>query len=415
MPHLDPVASRSTRPSRRFWGLAIGTLLALPAAAIAQAPATPQTHTVRAGDTLWSLAQAYLGDPLLWPEIYRLNTDVVEDPHWIYPGETLRLAAAEGVKSVPAEDTPPPPAAVAQAPAPAAAGAAASGAAAAPGAKVDAVEDPNFQETDAETSEGYDPNAPLFPQQGEMSAAARATVKAYSGKNYRAIRRDEFYSGGFLTEGQELPFGRVIGRTASPMIKSIANVGVAKLYTELAVSPPKDASYQVGDTLLIVEKGTRISDYGYIVNPSGVGVITRIDAGRPIMSVTQLFWSVYPGQWVLPMEKFPGSPKTRAVPITDGLRGHVLGWSRVEYIKLPQGYIYIDKGKLDGVALGDMWEVRRSSGGITGNGTVLTEETMATMQIVNVRDHTATGLLINIRFAAFPQGTSVVQVAKIPQ
>ena len=403
MSHLDPVASRTDRVSPRRWCVAIGALLALPAVVLAQAPATPQTHAVRPGDTLWSLAQAYLGDPLLWPEIYRLNTDVVEDPHWIYPGEVLRLAAGEGVKSVPAEDTPAP-AEVAAAPV-----------AGAPGAKVDAVEDPNFRETIEEASDDYDPNAPLFPQMGEMSAAARATVKAYSQKNYRAIRRDEFHSGGFLTERQDLPFGRIVGRTASPMIRSITNFGVAKLFTELAISPPKGASYEIGDTLLTVEKGPEVNGFGFMVLPTGVGVVKRIDEGRPILTIIRIFWGIYPGQWVLPLEKFPGNTNARAVPITDGISARVIGWPRFEYLKLPQNYLFIDKGKLDGVALGDIWQVQRPSGGVANNGTVLTTETLAVMQIVNVRDHSATGLMLNIKFATFSMGTPAVQVAKLPQ
>jgi len=62
----------------------------------ASAPADGEvSHVVKKGDTLWDIAKAYLKDPFRWPEVFQRNTDVVENPHWIYPGEVIRIANGE--------------------------------------------------------------------------------------------------------------------------------------------------------------------------------------------------------------------------------------------------------------------------------------------------------------------------------
>jgi hypothetical protein len=50
----------------------------------------PELHVVRKGDTLWDICSYYFADPWQWPKIWSYNPQIT-NPHWIYPGDLVRL------------------------------------------------------------------------------------------------------------------------------------------------------------------------------------------------------------------------------------------------------------------------------------------------------------------------------------
>jgi len=61
----------------------------------------PELHVVQKGDTLWSLCSKYFGDPWRWPRLWAANP-LVTNPHWIFPGDVIRLGGSGGEIPVPA-------------------------------------------------------------------------------------------------------------------------------------------------------------------------------------------------------------------------------------------------------------------------------------------------------------------------
>ncbi len=62
-------------------------------------PAGAKTHEIKAGDTLWALAQQYYGNAYLWPQLWESNTWIT-DAHWIYPGDVLLVEGEAAAAAV---------------------------------------------------------------------------------------------------------------------------------------------------------------------------------------------------------------------------------------------------------------------------------------------------------------------------
>lgn len=68
---------------------------ALFAETLALKPDHPERYVVVKGDTLWDISSKFLEDPWRWPEIWHLNPDI-QNPHLIYPGDTISLIYVDG-------------------------------------------------------------------------------------------------------------------------------------------------------------------------------------------------------------------------------------------------------------------------------------------------------------------------------
>ena len=354
----------------------LATLAAtVPAGVAAQQPAT---HTVQRGETLWALAQRYLGDPFLWPQIYRLNTSVVEDPHWIYPGEVLRLVGGEGVQAVPSEETP-------AAPAPGAAAAQAP-------------------------QEGEYP-MPEFAQR--RPSGQFESLQAYTEQAYRPLRPGAFYSAPWLTEQQDLPSGRLLGQVTPPQIDFIREGAPAMPFTRVGIEPPGGASYAVDDTLQAFFREVGHPDLGELVIPTGlIRIIGKTDR-QYLGEVIAVYGPIRGGQEVVPVAAFVAGPKALPVPAGDTLQGAVLGFSVSRPLQDPQNRLIIDVGREDGVATGDVFEVRRLPGP-RPRAAYNEDELMARGQVVRVGERSATLLLTRIVSPNIPGGMVARRVARLP-
>jgi LysM repeat protein len=68
-------------------------------AAVQPASQAAQDYTVQSGDTLFGIAQRYLGGGNQWPQLYHENSAHISDPNLIYVGQVLDVAKQAGTTS----------------------------------------------------------------------------------------------------------------------------------------------------------------------------------------------------------------------------------------------------------------------------------------------------------------------------
>jgi LysM repeat protein len=342
------------------------------------APAAPAEHTVKRGDTLWDLAKTYLGDSFLWPEIYRLNTDQIQDPHWIYPGEVLKLP---GATATVAAVEPPPAAAAAQPAVPPALRPVAPAAAPAPTAVA--------QTPASDTTPGA---MRSVVRSGEYAAAPWVDQKGGPA------------SSGFIMQAVDVP--------------GIASADQSRmnLYERVLLSPPPGDAAGEHQLYLAYRLGPLIEDFGQIVIPTGVLEVTRpTQPGEAATArVLKMFGEVLQGQRIMPFDTSASIVRHAAVSVSNGRAGKVR-WIYDEPV-LPSltDYLVVDIPRGDANP-GDQIELFKPRQPPTdGRELAIPELHIAWAQVLRVTPYGATAIITAQEEPKIEEGTAARVAAKIP-
>ena len=420
-------SSRAARAA--FLALGVGGVLAVPGVGAAQQPPAqpapapaaaqpasppPPTHIVQKGETLWALAQQFFGDPLFWPEIYRLNTSVIEDPHWIFPGEELHLTeTAAQMAAAPAG-------ASAAAAAPTAPAAEPAESAAAPGA-ITVTPAAAVDTSEPAPPAGPEPNPAvgptIFAGQSTVSPEAAAAVRLRESHAYRAVRRGEFLSAGFVLEaGEALNAGRLLGNAATASIKKLTTSSDALLYGSVAVVPPTDTVLKAGDVLESYVEPRVITGYGPVVMPTGLLRVTAVDSAQGIVTaqVVTMYGTVSSGQSVMLAPVYHEQPGVRPVAVSadSAITGEVIDLRVPHQLVTEQDVVFLNRGSEDGVRLGDVFDVSGTVNSAVGAGEIVQDE--AHVLVVFTRPHMSSAVVIEVRRPDIRPGSAARQIYRMP-
>jgi LysM repeat protein len=319
-------------------------------------PNAPDSYVVKHGDTLWGISKVFLRDPWFWPEIWQVNPQV-NNPHLIYPGDTLRLVYINGRPTI------------------------------------------MLQRGDDARVE---PRVRSEPLEGAVTAIPYAAVAAFMSKP-SVLAREQIKDAPYVLATRDMHVVMAEGNT----VYARGFSGPVEVGTHYNV-------VRVGDALRDPDDGNRIMGYDGIF--TGAGHLTRIgdpatlimtESARETLAGDKLF----AGGVDVPLDFIPSAPKVKTI-------GRIIAVSNGVTVIGQYEVVVINRGAGDGLAPGNVLAVFQAGDVIrdTANRGFLNsmsrlaapkvrlpDERTGTFMVFKTFDHLSYGLIM--------EATNVIRVA----
>lgn len=342
------------------------------------------THTVVRGDTLWELAERYLGDGHEWSRIYEANREVLSSPDALEPGMELRIPGTGGeverLRVIPSRrgENPPP----------------------------EALREPPAREADEP--------AAAEPAQEQLGIGGRTVfyreTEPLGGigpdpMNFLEITEDGFWSAHWLVEPGRVPehTGVVIGFEGAEEIR--APRYSARPYDQMRVAFDGPVP-SVGDPLQVFRpSGLSLEGVADVMRPTGTMTVTGVSGDTAIARVDQGYHRLQKGDYVRPLEPLPLTRGDHPTAVMDGPRATILGFAERHEIHLLGDQLFLDIGRDADVRVGDEFVVPWREGEESSEGV---------LKVIAVQDSWSTARIKTLKNPVFLRGVRVRLSRKMP-
>ncbi len=255
-------------------------------------------YTVKKGDTLWSISSSEIVDPFLWPKVWKENPEI-KNPDLIYPGQKIRIPLYLLQKEI----TPP--------------------------------------------AEKIAKPLPVRESKPEVRKEEPVTKIRPVRKNY-LVQKDTLIASGYIADTIDSK-GVVIG---SPTEKELlGKEDFAYVRTSTAAKP--------GDKYYIIRSLGKVRHpetgelMGYLIDVRGVAEVVGSESGETKVKIIDSYSDVLTGDLLTDFYEVE-PPFLVDNPRTPGITGYIVATRHWHVLNGELDIVYIDKGRKDGVEVGDI-------------------------------------------------------------